>query len=980
VLLDAQATVTDADSPNFNGGQLKVRIRDNGTADDRLAVLPGNGVEVRGDGAILFAGEHVGKVTGGNGVADPLIINFTKDKANPMTVQEVLRRVTFANVAGTAQTTARTLEIIATDPAQAASVAVTKTVNLVAPPVPPQMEVKVNTGLTVTPTKPELFSNTALLVTSPNGNAAGPPPITYTVTDIPKQGLLLFAKASDVPGQPNFLPAPVQVGDTFTQDDIENGRVAYRLLPDSTATADSFSFTAADGVGGTVAKTTVAIRVTRGAAPVQGQPNPAPLPGIRLAILPLAASANVRLDLQPTPVRITLTSALLNFTGTTDHSHLRYEVVAGPQYGTLSLPSTFTQEDVDNNLLTYTVPGAAELPAGVTSDGFSYVVTNTETGGITAAMTFTIALDNPNSPPQFNGPSDGIVLPAIFDEASGSAGALVHDLAQGKETDPDSLKGEPIHYGIAVVGVDTSNGSWQYTTDGGETWLPLAGVSTDTALLLEGDDAETAFRFVRNAGFAGEANLYFRLWDQTTGSSGDLGAVSDLGDSLSTDTGRAVVVIPPVRDPAFTGGPDVVVNEDAGETVMAGWAGNVQDDGLGDPVTFQVSVPPDDPFNDPNRDEVPAGSLAFVEAPTIGADGTLRFKTAPDSFGEAVFEVNALSGTRASTAATLRITVRPVNDAPALTIGQDFQVNASAGRVTLPAWATGITPGPANEADQTLSVTVYTTNNDLFAVPPALDLATGTLTFTPARRASGSAQVIIQLMDNGGTDNGGVDSTTRSFILTVTPSTLPTDPNAIWLSQAYRDLLGRDVDLVGLAAWGGQLLQGASRLQVVEGIQASLEYEQLQAANLFRTYLGREIDPVGQAALVQQFAAGTTLDQAAASVLGSTEYFLAHGGTAAGFLAGVYHDVLHRDIDAMGSTAWGSLLGAGATRDQVALAILGSPEANQDTISAGYQALLGRAVDAVGQSAWGTALQNGLSDEAFLAALIASDEYFNRIR
>src|SRR6185369_10218161 len=55
----------------------------------------------------------------------------------------------------------------------------------------------------------------------------------------------------------------------------------------------------------------------------------------------------------------------------------------------------------------------------------------------------------------------------------------------------------------------------------------------------------------------------------------------------------------------------------------------------------------------------------------------------------------------------------------------------------------------------------------LFSAGPAIS-ATGTLTYTPAANANGSDTITINLKDNGGTANGGVDtSATQSFTITV---------------------------------------------------------------------------------------------------------------------------------------------------------------------------------------------------------------------
>ena len=47
--------------------------------------------------------------------------------------------------------------------------------------------------------------------------------------------------------------------------------------------------------------------------------------------------------------------------------------------------------------------------------------------------------------------------------------------------------------------------------------------------------------------------------------------------------------------------------------------------------------------------------------------------------------------------------------------------------------------------------------------------ATGTLTYTPAANANGTATVTVRLQDNGGTANGGQDtSAAQTFTITVT--------------------------------------------------------------------------------------------------------------------------------------------------------------------------------------------------------------------
>jgi hypothetical protein len=87
--------------------------------------------------------------------------------------------------------------------------------------------------------------------------------------------------------------------------------------------------------------------------------------------------------------------------------------------------------------------------------------------------------------------------------------------------------------------------------------------------------------------------------------------------------------------------------------------------------------------------------------------------------------------------------------------------------------ASAISAGPADEAAQTLSFIVTNTNNALFSVQPAVS-PTGTLTFTPSG-LGGTATVSVSLQDNGGTANGGSDtSAVHTFTIIVLSTNVST--------------------------------------------------------------------------------------------------------------------------------------------------------------------------------------------------------------
>lgn len=143
----------------------------------------------------------------------------------------------------------------------------------------------------------------------------------------------------------------------------------------------------------------------------------------------------------------------------------------------------------------------------------------------------------------------------------------------------------------------------------------------------------------------------------------------------------------------------------------------------------------------------------------------------PDYFGPDGFPFQVSDGVLAPAAATIDITVEPVNDPPSFELG-DSPDQAVYGNATFGAsrFATDISPGPPNESDQAVSFVVSNDNPALFDEQPAID-SNGNLAYTVAADQAGVATVTVELVDNGGTANGGYDSSpTRSFQITILES------------------------------------------------------------------------------------------------------------------------------------------------------------------------------------------------------------------
>jgi hypothetical protein len=181
-----------------------------------------------------------------------------------------------------------------------------------------------------------------------------------------------------------------------------------------------------------------------------------------------------------------------------------------------------------------------------------------------------------------------------------------------------------------------------------------------------------------------------------------------------------------------------------------------------------------DPDNDPLTAVLVSGpqhSVSFALDP----NGSFSYVPDPDFNGSDSFTYRASDGTLSSGTVSVTITVNPVNDAPSFGLaGSNIDVPADAGPQSVPNWATNISPGPSNEAGQSVQFDVSNDNPGAFGFlglggKPAID-ENGTLTFTPNASAGGTTvTVTVVAQDNGGTANGGQNTSgQQQFTITIT--------------------------------------------------------------------------------------------------------------------------------------------------------------------------------------------------------------------
>ncbi|MEO8673659.1 MAG: Ig-like domain-containing protein [Tahibacter sp.] len=158
---------------------------------------------------------------------------------------------------------------------------------------------------------------------------------------------------------------------------------------------------------------------------------------------------------------------------------------------------------------------------------------------------------------------------------------------------------------------------------------------------------------------------------------------------------------------------------------------------------------------------------------TDSATGAYQYTPVADANGSDTFTFKVNDGNVDSDIATINITIGPVNDRPALNFGADPSHPAAAnGIVSIAAFAQ-FDAGPADEdASQSVSAYLIDSIADPSGVlmPGSLSInSAGTLDYELSG-TGGVATISARVRDNGGTANGGVDTSfAKSFGIHVAP-------------------------------------------------------------------------------------------------------------------------------------------------------------------------------------------------------------------
>ena len=202
---------------------------------------------------------------------------------------------------------------------------------------------------------------------------------------------------------------------------------------------------------------------------------------------------------------------------------LRYFIV-----GSGNVDNAFAIDEMTGAI---TVTGALDLEV---RPSYSLTIQATDSGNLNVATTVVISLINTNDAPIMDA-AGSMSLTTINQGNYNNGGTLVSTILAStgsiRVTDQDAGSVR----GIAVIAADTTNGAWQYSTNGGATWQALGEVSEQSARLLA---ADALVRFVPAFGFHGTVveGITFRAWDQSSGTNGCLMNTSVNGGKTAFST------------------------------------------------------------------------------------------------------------------------------------------------------------------------------------------------------------------------------------------------------------------------------------------------------------------------------------------------------------------------------------------------------------------------------------------------------------
>ena len=396
----ANVTLTDVDSVDFNGGNVTVSIVTNGQAgEDILSVQnQGNGAGQIGasGGIVSYGGTAIGTYAGGSAGAD-LVISLNAN-ATSAAVQALLGVLSYYdNDASTVNTATRTVRITVSDGDGGTSGNSDVTVILVRAPILDLDTSASGSGYSGSFTEDGgAVVATATTSASDDGTFKS---LAVTLTNHP-DGASESLSSTYGSGAQIVNGEAVTIGTynsgtgvlTITVDDGSTSSATMQMLMESIrynnssqnpdTTNRSIVFTAVDNDDNTGGNVTATISITA--------VNDVPTTGTNTGKTVSEGNANdiiAQVNLEVTDTDTAAASITYTLTEVPAHGTLKKSGVPLAQNG------TFTQDDINNNIITYTHDGSE-----TTSDSFKFTASD-GAGGSIAETTFSITVTPVNDAP-----------------------------------------------------------------------------------------------------------------------------------------------------------------------------------------------------------------------------------------------------------------------------------------------------------------------------------------------------------------------------------------------------------------------------------------------------------------------------------------------------------------------------------------------------------------------------------------------------
>ncbi|MDX2217155.1 MAG: cadherin-like domain-containing protein [Oculatellaceae cyanobacterium bins.114] len=327
-----------------------------------------------------------------------------------------------------------------------------------------------NRELTLTQGDQKVITRSLLRVTDTDNTSSE---LTFTLRQVPRYGNLLIGNRA------------LEVGQRFTQTDIDRGRLRY-FNNGRSISPDSFRFIVSDGVN------SLGVR----AFGIRVNPLPPPPPINRPPVL----NVNQGLTLNAGETGVINSSFLTATDPESDPSQVIYRLETTTSNGTvflngtaISSSQTFTQADINTGLLTYQHNGTR-----TNQDGFRFSLTDGNT--TIRSLSFNIGIILPNLPPTLAvntglTVTEGAIAPISntalqTTDAENGSNFLFYQINQGVTHGTLLLNNIPLTVGQTFTQADIDNNQLRYQHDGTETNQDSFGfVVTDGAATITGSFA-----------------------------------------------------------------------------------------------------------------------------------------------------------------------------------------------------------------------------------------------------------------------------------------------------------------------------------------------------------------------------------------------------------------------------------------------------------------------------------------------------------